>query len=1220
MKKIIYLLVGIILFGGLYYSCVPEELPGSIYGTVVDKATGEPIKSAGVELSPSGLKTVTGSEGQFEFTELDPGKYTLIITKTGYMDGVSHTIEVKPGQQAKGDVQIEKLPPALKVVNDNREEISTLDFGSAEDDVARSFSVFNDGTETLEWELTATADWIKSVSKTTGTLSAGATQAIIITIDRAKLSSGENKTTVHITSNSGNKQLVVTATNAYQPATLNVLPVTDIKSSYAVLHGEILTEGTPKYTERGFVYSESSKPTIENCIQQLTTPLTNETMFSIEVAGLMEGKTYYVRAYAINGGKAAYSSNEVSFTPKGTSLPKVATKSITDILLGDGKATVFGEIQELGDPAYTERGFVYGTNHNPIVQTATKVIVEGNGVGEFVATLSDLQLGNMYYVRAYAMNTVGVAYGEEQTLDFNPILPEVATNDVTGISEETKSATFHATITNVGNPLYMERGFVYGKLPDPTTGGATKVVVAGSGTGTYYSDVHNLELDCAYYVRAYVTYSLGTVYGENKTFLIKKTYPPTVTTSVVTQITTTTAVAGGNVTDDGGISVTERGVVFSTNQNPTIADNKVVSGTGLGDFICNLTNLQEGTTYHVRAYAINSKGTAYGEEVSFTTIAQSMATVTTTQPTNVSYTSATVGGNVTSDGGASVTERGICYSTSANPTTSNTKIANGTGTGSFSCNLTDLQDGTTYYIRAYAINEKGTAYGKEVSFTTTAKTVATVITSQPTNISNTSATAGGSVTNDGGASVTERGLVYGTSQNPTVADNKVSSGNGKGAFTCNLTNLKEATTYYVRAYAINEKGTAYGEEVSFTTSKEILLPSVTTSTITQVTETSAVAGGNVTSDGGASVTERGVCIATVSNPTTSNTKVKSGSGTGSFTCNVTNLQSNTTYYVRAYAVNSAGTAYGEQVIFTTNKQIVLPTVITSTITQITETTAVAGGTVTNDGNASVTERGVCIATVSNPTTLHSKVIAGSGMGSFTCNLTNLQSGTKYYVRAYAVNSKGTAYGEEISFTTNAPSNGTENGYEWVDLGLSVKWATMNVGASKPEDYGDYFAWGETQPKDYYDWSTYKHCNGSQTTLTKYNTSSSYGSVDNRTVLEASDDAARANWGGSWRMPTDAELTELREQCTWTWTTQNGVKGYKVTSKSNGNSIFFPAAGCRYDSSLNDAGIEGDYWSSSLGTDYPNRAWLVRFNSDYVNNVRNYIYYRCDGRSVRPVCP
>ncbi len=620
MKKIIYLLVGIVLFGGLYYSCVPEELPGSIYGTVVDKATGEPIKSAGVELSPSGLKTVTGSEGQFEFTELAPGKYTLIITKTGYIDGVSGTIEVKPGQQAKGDVQIEKLPPALKVVNDNREEISILDFGSAEDDVARSFSVFNDGTETLEWELTATADWIKSVSKTTGTLSAGATQAIIITIDRAKLSSGENKTTVHITSNSGNKQLVVTATNNFQPTKLNVLSTTDIKSTSATLNGEIVEDGSPIYTERGFVYAETTQPTIDNAIQKITVPITDDKTFSATINDLILGKKYYVRAYAIHNDKDVYSANEVSFTAEGSSLPKVSTKAITDIYRSTGKALIAGAVTELGDPVYSERGFVYGTTHNPIIQNATKVQVEGSGLGEYFTTLSDLQLGNMYYVRAYALNTVGVAYGEEQTVDFNPILPVVVTNDVTGISEETKSATFHATITNAGDPVYTERGFVYGKSPDPTTGGATKVVVAGSGTGTYYGDVHNLEIDCAYYVRAYVTYSSGTVYGDNKVFSVKKMYPPTVTTSAVTNINKTTATASGNVTNDGGINVTERGVVFSTSQNPTVADSKITSGSGTGAFTCNLTGLEEGKKYYVRAYAMNVVGIGYGEQVDFTVI------------------------------------------------------------------------------------------------------------------------------------------------------------------------------------------------------------------------------------------------------------------------------------------------------------------------------------------------------------------------------------------------------------------------------------------------------------------------------------------------------------------------------------------------------------------------------------------------------------------------
>ena len=339
---------------------------------------------------------------------------------------------------------------------------------------------------------------------------------------------------------------------------------------------------------------------------------------------------------------------------------------------------------------------------------------------------------------------------------------------------------------------------------------------------------------------------------------------------------------------------------------------------------------------------------------------------------------------------------------------------------------------------------------------------------------------------------------------------------------------------------------------------------------------------------------------------------------------IVDLQENTVYYYRYLVRNALSSASSGAVeVFQTLGSVVYvtPTVTTSAVVLITETTAVAGGKVTADGGASVTERGVVYSTSQNPTTVNSKVTAGSGTGSFTCNLSGLQAGTKYYVRAYAVNSAGTSYGTQVSFTTQQSSsdNGTENGYEYVNLGLSVKWATCNVGASKPEEYGDYFAWGETQPKSNYDWSTYKYCNGSYKTLTKYNNSSSYGTVDNKTTLDLSDDAARANWGGSWRMPTDAELTELREQCTWTWTSQNGVYGYKVTSKKSGYTnkfIFLPAAGYRNDSSLSGAGSYGDVWSSSLCTDYPRYAWSVYFDSDRVSRSS---YNRGWGFSVRPVC-
>ena len=206
-----------------------------------------------------------------------------------------------------------------------------------------------------------------------------------------------------------------------------------------------------------------------------------------------------------------------------------------------------------------------------------------------------------------------------------------------------------------------------------------------------------------------------------------------------------------------------------------------------------------------------------------------------------------------------------------------------------------------------------------------------------------------------------------------------------------------------------------------------------------------------------------------------------------------------------------------------------------------------------------------------------------------------------------------------------PATGTENGYEWVDLGLSVKWATCNVGATKPEEYGDYFAWGEVEPKDYYDWSNYKWCKGTYLTKTKYctNPSSAYDSiVDNKTTLELVDDAAHVNWGGKWRMPNNTELTELRELCTWTKSSQNGVEGYKVTSNKSGytdKSIFLPMAGLyRSGSSFSSAGNGGYYWSRSLDTETTSYAWGICFYLD--TPIYKVGVERPSGLSVRPVCP
>ena len=206
--------------------------------------------------------------------------------------------------------------------------------------------------------------------------------------------------------------------------------------------------------------------------------------------------------------------------------------------------------------------------------------------------------------------------------------------------------------------------------------------------------------------------------------------------------------------------------------------------------------------------------------------------------------------------------------------------------------------------------------------------------------------------------------------------------------------------------------------------------------------------------------------------------------------------------------------------------------------------------------------------------------------------------------------------DSVTFTTEEetpPAIGTENGYKWVDLGLSVKWASCNVGAGKPEYYGDYFAWGETQPKGYYDWSNYKWCNGTSDYLTKYCTDSIHGAVDNKTVLEAADDAARANWGGNWRMPTTEEWSELQHNCTWTWTGLNGISGYKVTA-DNGNSIFLPASGYFIGESVSIGYGVAHYWSNSLRD--PIDAYAMSFDgwSIYGGGMN-----RDAGLTVRPVC-
>lgn len=338
-----------------------------------------------------------------------------------------------------------------------------------------------------------------------------------------------------------------------------------------------------------------------------------------------------------------------------------------------------------------------------------------------------------------------------------------------------------------------------------------------------------------------------------------------------------------------------------------------------GKWITQMNYLEKSTKYYYRYEFYNGYNLMWTEIFNFTTTdQQDKPTVETVEATNITMTTATVEGNVTNDGGSAVTERGICYSIYENPTLSDSVRLAGTGIGRFYCEMSNLTNATTYYIRAFATNSEGTSFGDVITIRTVEHPMlATVTTDEVSDITINTAVCGGNVLNDGFAEVTERGICYATHEEPTVFDYKVVGGEGLGLFQCRMSGLEMLTTYYVRAYAKNSEGYAYGNEVTFVTADETYLPEVITHEVTDFNHFYAIGGGEVVANGGLDIIRRGICYSTSHNPTIYSSVLTAGGGMGEFECRMTYLYGNTTYYVRAFASNSAGTSYGNEVTFTT---------------------------------------------------------------------------------------------------------------------------------------------------------------------------------------------------------------------------------------------------------------------------------------------------------------
>jgi|GEM_PF-1340245 len=716
-------------------------------------------------------------------------------------------------------------------------------------------------------------------------------------------------------------------------------------------------------------------------------------------------------------------------------------------------ATVGVTISDDGYTSILASGICWNTTGSPTISDS-KTTNGNTSVSSFNTTMTGLTLGTTYYVRSYVTTEVGTTYGAQTTVTTLG-LPTVTTQSATSVSYT--SAQFNGTASSDGGQSITDRGFVFKVGSEPSITDNKTSASVPTGTGTFTLSKTGLTSGVTYYVKAYASNASGTQLSTSAVSFTTPSNLPVVTWSAPTTFEpqATYVTLNGSASADGGSSITDRGFVYKAGSNPTITDNKTsaTSPTGTGSFSKTISGLTPNTTYYFASYATNANGTSLsGTFGSYTTAIGVPVVNSTTTVTNIGQTSATSGGYISTDNTFAVTERGVCWNTSGNPTIASSKVTSGTGTGSFSVDLAGLTIGTTYCVRCYAINSAGVGYAGQVSFTTLGANLPTVAsTSAVTNITQTTATSGGNVSSDGGATITERGICWATSQNPTTSNAKATASGTTGSFSANLSGLTASTTYYVRAYATNSQGTSYASQVSFTTAASISLPTVSTTTPGQVTYNSYWVGCYVSADGGATVTERGYVMNTSGSPTTSSYTRKgyNGSGTGYCDIYVSGLAANTTYYVRGYAINSAGTAYGSQLSFTTGSAPVTPTVSTnSPATNIGPSGATVGGSVSADGGASVTERGVCYNTSGSPTTSNSKVTSGTGTGAFSVSITGLSQTTTYYARAYATNSAGTSYGSQISFTTSGAATTPS-----VTSGLGDPWSSVHRTSPTKNDIG-----------------------------------------------------------------------------------------------------------------------------------------------------------------------
>ncbi len=704
--------------------------------------------------------------------------------------------------------------------------------------------------------------------------------------------------------------------------------------------------------------------------------------------------------------------------------------------------------------------FLYYSTSNPPETAGTHNPISVGAGGTF--TLSDLSPSTTYYYTAVFSYT-NTADGTplevlSQPKSFTtqaPPAPSVTISAPTVSYTGTSSATVNFSYS-AANCIVTEYGVTVNDTPKDS-------VTPSQSGGTYNNTISGFTRDNSYFIKGYIKYSDGTGNTQIK-YSNTTTYnhrDPSVKPSVTTKTAAYSASLGNisataTVVTSGTAEVTDKGFVYSfDNSNPTFSDNKykvtgnVPANTSNFNYTGTIIPEPGKTRCYVRAYATSTVDTVYGEVITVTL--PGTASVVTNAATGITANSATANIRV-SDVGLGITHSGVVYGRSISYLTKENanslcKDEINTITGTRTYNLTNLTAGTTYYAKAYVINKGGsiTYDSSYVSFTTTNSSyIPSVTTVSATNMTNTTVDVTINVTSTNGYAITERGVVYSsTNSTPTLNDSNKTISGTTGSTTVTLTGLSPNKTYYVRAYAKNSQGVAYGSVKSFSTlSNSDAVPGLSTYSVSNVTAVAADVEINVTDIGSSNVTDRGVVYSSTNrNPEIglSGCIKQSVTGTtGRTVVFLSSLSTNTTYYARSYAKNSSGYAYGDVKTFTTSRYDNMPAVTTDSVTITSSSSLDAKINVTKDNGFAVTERGVIYSKSNSNLKLYAsstynKTITGT-TGTGTVSVTDLTAGTTYYVRAYATNKNGTAYGaikevttSSYSVTTGTPTNVTTAG-------------------------------------------------------------------------------------------------------------------------------------------------------------------------------------------------